>query len=220
MTDAHTTADLEELQACVAELLDRDLLLARVHLLLPDLDAGGWSDGKQKLKKQPVAPTPWNDAAAGFVTDVHAGAREHESALTLLLFRSARFRGGADEATAGALRALPDLILAAADRHGRQHHIPSEAARALRSWPRQARRLLDEARYGEEPWTRAPGGLRCPYCNRRLELRPGWDREPSPAIWCRRCPASEDHESRSWPADAWLAVLQHQDSDTAASRGA
>lgn len=226
--------DRDDLNACVAELLDRDKLLPRVRALLPDLDASGWSEGKQKLKKQPVAPTPWNDAAAGLVTDVHAGVRQHETRLTLLLFKRARYRGNGEAATGDALRALPDLIVAADElANGRDdltarkyaRAAASDAARDLQAWPRQARSLLDEVRTEEAPWTKAPGRLRCPYCDRRLELRPGWDRasdhDPvARALYCRRCPSSGG-QTHSWPATTWLAVLQDGDAarEASAARG-
>lgn len=227
--------DREDLEACVAELLDRDRLLQRVHQLLPDVDASGWSEGKQKIKKQPVAPTPWNDAAAGFITDVHAGARSHETRLTLVLFKRARYRGHADAATVSALQALPDLIAAADELANGRHDLVTrkyarsaavDAARDLQVWPRQARSLLDEVRTEEAPWTKAPGRLRCPYCDRRLELRPGWDKARDDdvvarSLYCRRCPGSEG-KTQSWPATTWLSVLQHGDAarEAAEARGA
>jgi hypothetical protein len=223
--------DRDDLNACVAELLDRDRLLERVHELLPDVDASGWSEGKQKLKKQPVAPTPWNDAAAGVLTDVHAGVRSHETRLTLALFQRARYRGHTDANTAAALYALPNLIVAADERAREQgdryaRSAAAEAARDLQAWPREARRLLDEARHDEQTWTKAPGKLRCPYCDRRLELRPGWDQAREDdvvarSLYCRRCPGAE-YRTQSWPATTWLAVLQDGEAARAASgvRGA
>ncbi|XBH23076.1 hypothetical protein V5R04_07675 [Jonesiaceae bacterium BS-20] len=50
------------------------------------------------------------------------------------------------------------------------------------------RLLFDEALPGEQPWTEVPGDLRCPHCNNRLELQPGWQHHPEQTdVCCRRC---------------------------------
>lgn len=212
------SADTTDLAACANELTaGPDRLLDRLRELLPDGTdtAPGYSDTGPNHAKVTGSPAPWNDHIAGAFFEVHAGARRHESALTLLLFRRARYRGGSDRQTCEALQALPPLIEAATQQYP-DHRVPREAARDLTAWPRAIRIALDEARYGEEPWTKAPGNLRCPYCDRRLVLAPGWDREHEPPVWCRACPHRLEDEvgqrrvDRQWPAGAWLAVLQQR----------
>lgn len=207
--------DRDQLEACASELAGPpDRLLHRLRLLLEPTG----SIMRERTGKPPKisgSPAPWDDAVAGLLFDIHAGARGHETGLTLLLHNAARYRGESDANTAACLLRLPDLILAAYDR---DPHHPSHrrAARDLLAWPRRVRAVLDEARKDEEAWTRAPGRLTCPYCERRLLLKPGWEHEWNPPVWCRSCPARLEGEEgravvhREWPAGAWLAVLNTQ----------
>lgn len=216
MTARHAV-DVDNLRACVDELIGTDRLLARVAgLLHAERTPGPAEVGKGKGGKKPVAPTPWNDEAAGVLFTVHAGARETEGDLTWLVFSRKLHRSGSDVHTRRALRQIPDLVQVASERFPEHWTVdvrnPRSAPRVLASWPRQCRLLLDEARRFEEPWTNAPGSLRCPHCGRRLVLAPGWDREPEPPVWCRQCPVRLDDDDparvdRSWPATAWLATL-------------
>lgn len=168
-------------------------------------------------KKVTGSPAPWNDTAAGWLFDVHAGARRHEAQLRAeLAFRPAT-RSSSDRSTLLALRALPDLCAAVLDRAGRQDIDLNRVDRTIddvAKWARDARQILDDdARPGDAEPTHAPGGLKCPHCDRRLVLKPGWQLEKTPAVWCLRCPASVDDDhprprDLSWAADAWLAALQ------------
>lgn len=215
--------DTDELRACVDELVGHDRLLARIAEEIPQVDSTGNHDrhGRgQGTAKIIGSPAPWNEHAAELLLGIHAAARRHERGLTLVLFSRARFRSGSDTDTTACLRALPDLVTAAAEKFPDHQPIQTRhgatvnwrtVRRDLLAWPRQCRLLLDEARWGEEPWTRAPGDLSCPHCARRLILRPGWERDPAPHVWCLRCPATLDDHGQpatlSWPADAWIAVL-------------
>lgn len=210
--------DVEMARACVDELIGTDRLLERVAALVPEPSGSGPRDraGRgQGGEKVIGSPAPWNDEAAGLVMVIHAGAREVEGNLSWLLFSRLLHRSGSDVHTRRALRNIPDLLAAAAEKFP-GHWSIRDGERQLRSWPRQCRALLDEARWGEERWTAAPGGLRCPHCDRRLVLRPGWERESEPPVWCRGCPVELEGDefarpSRSWPADAWIATLNEGD---------
>lgn len=73
-------------------------------------------------------------------------------------------------------------------------HNVTDAAHDLTAWPVRIRAIFDEARPDEQPWTKAPGGLKCPHCERRLELAPGWrDRPENADVVCRSC---RDDEGR------------------------
>ena len=178
---------------------------------LPRIRALMFEDGQRLERENPGhykivgSPAPWNDEAAGLALEIHARVRQHERRLTARLFGRVTYRGSSDQITVELLRRLPDLIAAAGD-----DQDATAAASDLTSWPRRCRSLLDEARAGEEPLARAPGGLTCPHCDRPLRLKPGWQYDNEPDVWCLRCPGS-DGQDISWPPGAWLAVLQHAD---------
>jgi len=191
---------------------DLAALLPRIQAWIPETGTTGNRDEHGRHPKAPAAPAPWNDAAAALYLDIHAGIRAHERDLAYTALGVTRpARGGSDEQTLAALRRLPALIILAATRKPpAAKTAAARAARDLTAWPKACRRFLDEARPGEEPWTRAPGGLACPYCQRPLELAPGWDREPAPVLHCRTCPADPDEPTGprcKWEADAWLGAL-------------
>lgn len=224
-----TIPDRQTLTASANELTTSDHLWRRLHDHLEADLAAMMREDKSKPKKQPAPPSPWNDTAAHLIGDIAAGARRHETALTLLLFNRARYRGGDDNNTLAAILALPDLITTATERHPAdpsvkdladqawQHQRPAIAAADLTLWPLRCRALLDELRTSEEPWTAAPGGLECPYCRRRLHLAPGWEHAISSArVVCRACPARVDPDERprpdrDWPASAWIGALNEPD---------
>lgn len=188
----------DDLAACVDELLDGEQLLTRVRLLFHETGVPGATEHRFGHFKISASPAPWNDAAAGLYHEIHDGSRNIEAGLRMLLGYTRRSRGGSDAETVDVLDALPDLIATALAQHpdhepvithGRRRTVsPRRAARDVTSWPRRCRALLDQARPTEEPWQKAPGGLRCPYCDRPLRLAPGWDTEGAPPIWCRHCP--------------------------------
>lgn len=215
------------LEQAARELTGPDRLWQRLHALLADAEVAATENGAGgKKQKAAASPSPWNDEAGDLLTTIHGEARRFESALTLLLFRSARYRGGDDRNTLACIGQLPALIDLALERHPRgdsqqaasdEHLLAATAARSLVSWPRLARALFGEQRKDEERWTSAPGYLQCPHCARRLQLAPGWQDHPESAdVWCRACPARVTGDEpgpdqtldRRWPPTAWIGVLQ------------
>jgi len=165
------------------------------------------------------SPAPWNDEAAGILFEVHAGARRHEAAMRRALGFNPVRRGTSDAQTVAALSALPDLVRAIVTRH-LETTAADRAATDVARWPRICRRILDDdPAPNERPNTKAPGGLTCPHCDRRLILKHGWQFTGDVAkqqLWCLRCPTTidDDHprgRDLSWPPDAWLAVLQDEE---------
>lgn len=192
----------------------RDLttnLLPRVRALIPH--TSNKIDESQIGGRADVHRIPWNGPAANLALDIAATARRHETALTLLLFQRAKFRGMTDRDVDDAINRLPVLVdHAVAQDHG-ENPVVADTVKDLHRWGRQCRRLLDEARDDETPWTKAPGDLRCPWCDNRLELAPGWQHAPEGAdVMCRRCVDARGAWLR-WPPTAWLAVLQHRDDE-------
>ena len=221
-----TSINRDTLTSAARELTNLDNLWQRLHDHLEDDLAQMMREDKNKPKKQPVPPSPWNDTAAHLIGEIAAGARRHETGLTVLLFNRARYRGGDDRNTFAAINALPDLIVTATERHPAranidklteqpwQHQRAAYAATDLTLWPVRCRALLDELRTNEEPWTRAPGRLACPYCDRALHLSPGWEHAiHSARVVCRSCPARLPDEEqrrsidRDWPASQWIGAL-------------
>lgn len=190
-------------------------LLRRVGALIPhatnvvaESQLGGRAD---------VHRIPWNGPAANLALDIAAQVRRHESTLTLILFRTARFRPDGDRHTFDAVTRLPVLIdHAIAQGHARRPAV-TDAAHDLVAWARRCRLLLDEARDDEQPWTPAPSALPpCPECNRRLFLAPGWQYAGEGAdVVCRAC-RDDDGQLLRWDAGTWLAVLAHRRATTAA----
>ncbi len=204
--------DVHTFRACVDELIGTDQLLERVAQLLHHDQTPGLQDtALAKRPTRPAPPAPWNDHAAAVLLDIHAGARDVEANLTRLAFSRTLTRSGSDIHTRRALRNIPDLI-AHCGALFPDHWVVASSTKQLLAWPRSCRLLLDEARWGEEPWTKAPGGLRCPHCQRRLLLAPGWDKEQQPPVWCIGCPVELEGDERAfprrqWPADTWLGRL-------------
>jgi hypothetical protein len=206
-----TTTDLAE---AIDELTWTRGYLTQLRELLPTQPVT--LDDGHNHRKVTGSPAPWNDEAASLLFEVHAAARRHEATLRDLLGFSQVARGNSDQATNTALTALPDLIAAY---HSRRIEagtsVVARIVRDLERWPALARRILDEdPRPGEERHTNAPGGLCCPYCSRRLVLKPGWQYEQAPALWCLRCPQAPDEDDHprgrdlSWPSDTWIGLLQ------------
>lgn len=191
--------------------------LTRVARLIPE-HGTPTSDSDTRTKTKVIgSPAPWNDIAAGWYYDVHAGARRHETHLRTELAFTTLNRSTTDASTALALRALPALAEAVLDLAGRRDmnlNVVSRAVTDISTWCREARRILDDDPLASErTTTKAPGGLTCPHCERRLVLKHGWQHDTNPAVWCQRCPSTidDDHpraRDLSWPADAWIAVLQ------------
>lgn len=209
MPTTHTVIDIATLRTAAHQLTT---LLPRLQALIPDQPTTLESQHGAH-RKHVAAPIPWNTPAAMLALDIHAAARRLESALTIRLFRKATYRGGDDATTLDIIKRLPDLIA-----HAHQHLTDpgdidgvTDIAYEILSWPRQVRALLDEPLPGEQRWTRAPGDLRCPYCDKNLELEPGWIDHPEAAdVICRRC---EDAYGRMlrWEPTTWIAVLNQAD---------
>jgi len=183
--------------------------LPRVRALLDapaaDVEVGGG-------RKVSGSPAPWNEFAAGWLFEVHAGVREAADWLSRVAYGRRWPLGGSDAVTLVVLGRLPDLAAAVASR-GLGQALPGDTAQQLARWAREGRRLLGEPRVGEERPSRAPGGLACPHCSRALWLAPGWRervrdgqrvREP---VYCRVC-LDENGRPLSWPASAWVGALQ------------
>lgn len=150
---------------------------------------------------------PWNTPAGQLAHNIHTQVRRYETALNIRLFNKAKYRGTSDNLTVQAFNRLAVLI-----DHAHTQHIDStdvtDAEQLLLTWPRHIRLMLDEPKPGEEPWTKAPGNLCCPHCDRRLELQPGWQHDPEAAdVICRRC-KDENGEWLRWVPGTWLLVLQ------------
>lgn len=244
--DAQT---MDDVAVCVDELVGSRLefwtdnqgaehvrggLLAQVALLIPEPGSPAPKEVQFGHVKAPVSPTPWNDDAAAVFFEVHAGTRAIEAGLRMLLGYTPVRRDGSNAATVDSLTALPNLIRAALEQHpdheprivrGRRKTVnPRRAARDIASWPRKCRELLDQVRKDEEQWTKAPGKLVCPYCDRALRLAPGWEfvAEQDTIIWCRNCPRHPNPDGEtphvSFEPGVWLGVLAQQAKDKAAAK--
>lgn len=198
------TIDVETLYTAARELTTS--LLPRLQRLIPE--EGSALESSTGLRgKRVAAPIPWNDAAAMLFYEIHGDARRYESLLTLRLFGTARYRPGSDAHTTACLNRLPVLLA-----HGIEQRLDPldlvDPSAALASWPRRVRHALDETRPGEQRWTTAPGGLRCPHCARPLAIPPGWDStEIMPDLHCRTC-RDDDGQGLRWAPDSWLGLLQ------------
>lgn len=203
-----TPADVE---TAIKDLVGRDRLYQRLRDLITEQGTTLESTIGSHTKHL-APPIPWNEPAALLYMDIHAGAREHEANLTLMLFARAVFRGPADTLTVTILERLAVLLAAAHDAGRWDHHVVQNAAAQVTRWPVLVRRLLDESRPSEIPWTRAPGGLRCPHCASVLQLPPGWQYAGDRAeVVCRNpeCRDDDGHR-RQWAADAWLGRLNDE----------
>jgi hypothetical protein len=182
-------------------------------------------DGGGHRHKVVGSPAPWNDPPGELLMAIHAESRRLAGGMAAFMREHPRPRGSTDAGTVAALREI-----AARVRRLETHLASSEVladwplenvldavARAVHDWSFRCREQLDELRPDEEPWTRAPGGLRCPNpwrwdnpdgprCDRALWLAPGWAYEQSPAVYCRRCRA-DDGGPYGWPNATWLAAI-------------
>jgi len=200
---------ISDLDTAVADLTGRDHLYARLRILIPQQTTILESHIGSRTRYS-AAPIPWNTPAAMLYLDIHAAAREHETNLTLLLWNRAKYRGPGDNLTAQAIERLPVLINAAITAGQGTRTIVTEAVHDLTTWPTLIRRLLDEARSNETPWTKAPGNLRCTTCGHTLYLAPGWQYDAEHAdVICRTCRDTDGQHPR-WTPSLWLGRLQAQ----------
>jgi hypothetical protein len=135
--------------ALIAELLPE----ARALAAEPDTDGTAG-------RPQPASRPPWNSAAADAAMDAHEGLRRLEASL-----RHARLghhgsrRGGSDDSTTAAIKAIEDLGT------GVTAEAAARAAAILDRWSRAIQELpaIDTS----EPWRRL-GGAACPYCKHAM----------------------------------------------------
>lgn len=160
MTTRTTATDdtIERLYTAARELTTTDLL-PRLKTLIPGTSTTRESSIGSHTKHL-AAPTPWNDPAANLYFTIGGDARRYENLLTLRFFGHAKYRPATDRHTIECIARLPVLIA-----HGHAKHLDpdldlADPTTALLGWPKQIRAMLDAALPGEEPWTKAPGGLR------------------------------------------------------------
>lgn len=214
-------SDRDRLSRVEADTQDLEGYLPRLREMLADQG----SDGGGHRHKVVGSPAPWNDPPGELLLSIHAESRQMAGMLAAYMGERPRPRGSTDAGTAVALREVAARVRRLEAHLARPHVLadwPLEAtldavARIVSGWGFQCRQQLDELRPGEEPWTRAPGGLRCPNpwrwddpegprCDRSLWLAPGWSYEASPPVYCRRCVA-DDGGYYSWPSATWLAAV-------------
>lgn len=215
--------DLDALADDIWSLIGGSSYLDRIRDLLDKPATHVIGDSGRVKSKVIGSPAPWNDEAAGILFEIHAGTRRHEVALRRTLDFNPIRRGSSELQTVASLSSLPDLVRAVVAR-GLDLDVADRAALDVARWPRICRSILDDDPLPtERPNTKAPGGLLCPHCNRRLVLRHGWQHDvKSQQLWCIRCPTTidDDHphgRDLSWEPDAWIAVLQQHDTPQAGS---
>lgn len=195
--------DIETLYRCARETNE---LLPRVRALIPETATTPPSSTGGQRGRRSAAPTPWNDTFALLAYSIADDARRHEAALTLRLSFTAKFRAGTDDITHEVIGRLPVLLDHAREKLPDDDGV-EDIARDLTRWPRECRRVLDELREDEQPWTTAPGDLRCPFCDGRLELAPGWSHSPETAdVICRSC-HDEQGRWRRWAPSIWTGLV-------------
>ena len=168
------------------------------------------------------SPAPWNNVVGDLIMDIHAGVRRWADKLDDLVGAQRQARGSSTVGTIVALKrivvrveqiermspAVLDVDRAAAD-----------ATLQLSNWARRCRQQLCELRDYEQPWTRAPGRLRCPNpitdrlpglgtCNAALWLAPGWERQVKPPVYCRATRCADEHGAPyEWAFDTWHPIV-------------
>jgi hypothetical protein len=185
-----------------------DELIGLLTQLRAEIGQPARRDQENHVKtKIPASPAPWNDLVANLVYDVEAGARDHESKLLWIAFSQQRHRPPTVAGSTRSLRELPDLI-AHVERQFPERKAPRHAEADLRTWGRECRLLLDQARAGDERPCQAPGGLVCPVCERPLWLPAGWDTVQVSKVraYCLTC-RDENGRRLDWAADAWIGAL-------------
>jgi hypothetical protein len=152
------------------------------------------------------SPAPWNSVIGDLITDMHAGSRRLADTLSAYIGLPRQARGGTD---AGTLKALDRVATCVerlrpwSDQDAVIAAMIDSATAEVSSWAFRVRQELGELGDDEQPWTRAPGGLRCPNpfdpdhpeagtCDAELWLAPGWAFVFEPEVWCRqsRCLSS------------------------------
>lgn len=186
----------------------RDLLPA-VQALIPHASNQVTESDTTSARAASVFRIPWHTPAAHTFYDIHAQTRRYENALTLLLFHHAKYRPGDDANTYDAISRLPVLIAHALDAGHDQHTDVTDIDRLLTTtWPRACRLVLDQPRPDDQPWTKAPGDIRCPYCQEPLQLAPGWQAlQENTDVICRRCRDDNGHPY-TWPITERIGQLQ------------
>lgn len=164
-------------------LVDACNLAQHLHVVLEDLiqhrDTPKDTTGRRATIVH--ASLPWNSRVAYLVFDLAKLARGLEANLHLHVAGTVVHRGGSDENTQLALRALPNLAL------GLDEEIAWLAASQLEAWCQHAREVIGEI----EPLTRVPRTAgqpepRCPWCQQqslRMQAQAGLIRCVNPV--CR-----------------------------------
>jgi hypothetical protein len=133
---------------------------------------------------QPASRPPWNPAAAAAAMDAHEGLRRLEASMRReVTGHPGPRRGGSDDATTEAIKAIENLGNAVTAK------AMAQAARILDRWSRQIQELpaIDQA----EPWRRL-SGVACPYCQHpMLRVRPRQG-----IVTCLRHGACSDEDGR------------------------
>jgi hypothetical protein len=145
----------------------------RLHVVLEDLiqHRDTRHDNMGRMATVVHASQPWNAQVAYLIFDLGKMVRALEGNLHLLISGTVPERGGSDENTQLALRALPSLALAVDEQTTRL------VAGQIENWCVAARTVIGEV----EPLSRLPrppGGSepRCPWCDRqslRIQIQAG-----------------------------------------------
>jgi hypothetical protein len=158
------------------------------------------------------SPAPWNSTVGDLITDMHAGSRRLADITDVMLGNGPQARGSTDAGTLAALSRVATNVAQLRTRYGQDAAAMKWAELAeleVSSWAYRVRQELGELRDDELPWTKAPGGLRCPNpadpdhpergtCDAELWLRPGWAFEPEPEVWCRQSRCLSAWAYREW----------------------
>lgn len=177
---------VDDLQASIVDIIT---LLGPLAALIPEKP-----NARSKRGKARGAFVPWNGQAAGVWMEIHAGSREHELNLAVLIGLPPRRRGDSDQNTIHALEHIPVLAGQAPDLNAWQ---VSFAVRDSDRWLRHTRETLGLA----DPIHRLPKAPKhdaplCPYCTldtlrwRRIASR--WEHVK---VWCSN-PTCRDGEGR------------------------
>lgn len=155
----------------------------RLHVVLEDLiqHRGTRPDTLGRSATTVHASAPWNSQAAYLIFDLAQLIRGLEANLHLMISGAAPRRGGSDENTQLALRALPALAL------GVDLEVANLVARRVENWCSSVRVVIGEI----EPLSRLPREYgqsepRCPWCERqslRLQAQAGLVRCVNPVCF-------------------------------------
>lgn len=158
------------------------------------------------------SPAPWNSTVGDLITDMHAGSRRLADMTDIMLEHIRQARGSTDAGTLAALSRVATNVTQLRTRYaddGQAMKLCELAELEVSSWAFRVRQELGELREEEQPWSKAPGGLRCPNpadpdhpeqgtCDAELWLAPGWAFDPEPAVWCRQSRCMSEWAYAEW----------------------